>query len=241
MSSIKVNLVLLLGSLFSFAPVSVAQDSYTIKREEMVKQQLRDRGINDFATLTAMLNVPRHEFVPDDIKPYAYNDNALPIGHDQTISQPFIVAFMTQSLRLKRSDRVLEIGTGSGYQAAVLAKIVDTVYTIEIVDALAQEAKNKLQELGYSKVMVRSGDGYLGWPEAAPFDAIMVTAGAERVPQPLVDQLKEGGRIIIPIGPHHAVRQLKLLTKKKHKIITKDLMPVRFVPFTRIQDQEPDP
>ncbi|NAY90929.1 protein-L-isoaspartate(D-aspartate) O-methyltransferase [Muricauda sp. JGD-17] len=209
------------------------QVSYLEQRKVMVKSQIQARGINHPATLSAMLNVPRHEFVPKDQKVFAYSDRPLPIGQGQTISQPYIVAFMTQTLRLKRSHRVLEIGTGSGYQAAVLSKIADSVYTIEIVEELALSSKNLLQKLGYKNVVVRWGDGYNGWPEKAPFDAIMVTAGAESIPQPLLDQLKLGGRMIIPVGPHNAIRQLILVEKKKNKIIKKNVMPVRFVPFTR--------
>lgn len=211
----------------------VAQDEYTELRRAMVQWQLQERGLSDSATLSALLNVSRHEFVPEDQKPYAYSDRPLPIGQGQTISQPYIVAFMTQALQLKPGYRVLEIGTGSGYQAAVLAKIVDSVYTIEIVDELAKSAKKRLQRLGYDRVVVRSGDGYHGWPERAPFDAIMVTAGADSIPEPLVDQLRVGGRMIIPIGPHQGIRQLVLITKRKNKIVKRNLMAVRFVPFTR--------
>ncbi len=209
-----------------------AQD-YTAKRELMVKTQLQARGIKDPATLKAMANVPRHQFVPENIREYAYRDGALPIGNSQTISQPYIVAFMTESLQLKSGDRVLEIGTGSGYQAAILAKIVDSVYTIEIIKDLATTAKDRLKKLGYSNVVVKWGDGYHGWPTKAPFDAIMVTAGADSIPQPLLDQLKVGGKMIIPVGPYNSVRQLVLAHKKKNKITTQNLMAVRFVPFTR--------
>lgn len=232
----KLPFFLIIVNFIGTSFLASGQDTYTTKRQQMVKIQIQDRGIADFATLTAMLNVPRHEFVPEAIKEEAYTDQALSIGHGQTISQPYIVAFMTQTLKLNSKDRVLEIGTGSGYQAAVLAKIVDSVYTIEIVDALAQEAKAKLQGMGYNNVAVRSGDGYHGWPEKAPFDAIMVTAGAESLPQPLVDQLKEGGRMVIPIGLAKSVRQLLLVRKEKGKVITKELMAVRFVPFTRNPD-----
>lgn len=214
-----------------------AQDNYADQRKTMVEQQVRARGVEHYTTLAAMLNVPRHEFVPDEMKPFAYSDRPLPIGQGQTISQPFIVAFMTQALKPKSTDKVLEIGTGSGYQAAVLAKIVDSVYTIEIVEDLARAATDKLQQMNYSNVIVKSGDGYHGWPEKAPFDAIMVTAGADSIPQPLVEQLKVGGRMIIPLGPHHGVRQLVLLTKKKNKVVRKDLMAVRFVPFTRSKNE----
>ncbi|WP_417936024.1 protein-L-isoaspartate(D-aspartate) O-methyltransferase [Flagellimonas algicola] len=211
----------------------LAQSNYTAQRKRMVDNQIKARGIDNVTTLYALLNVPRHLFVPEDLKPLAYNDNPLPIGNGQTISQPYIVAYMTQALRLKKDDRVLEIGTGSGYQAAVLAKIVDSVYTIEIVEELAMSAKERLRNLNYSNVVVRRGDGYNGWPDKAPFDAIMVTAGAEYIPQPLIDQLKVGGRMIIPVGPHNQVRQLVLITKKKNKVVKRNVMAVRFVPFTR--------
>ncbi|TAI48838.1 protein-L-isoaspartate(D-aspartate) O-methyltransferase [Flagellimonas allohymeniacidonis] len=218
---------------FLMASLAMGQADYALQRSQMVKTQIQARGITHQATLSAMLNVPRHEFVPEDKQVFAYSDGPLPIGNGQTISQPYIVGYMTQALRLKASHRVLEIGTGSGYQAAVLSKIADSVYTIEIVKELAITAKKRLKLLGYDNAIVRQGDGYHGWPEKAPFDAIMVTAGAEAIPQPLLDQLKVGGRMIIPVGPHNAVRQLVLVTKKKDKIIKKNVMPVRFVPFTR--------
>ena len=203
----------------------------------MVETQIKERGIDNLAMLYALLNVPRHLFVPEDLKAFAYNDNPLPIGNGQTISQPYIVAYMTQALRLKNDDRILEIGTGSGYQAAVLSKIVDTVYTIEIIEDLAKAAEKRLVNLGYTNVVVRRGDGYNGWPNKAPFDAIMVTAGAESIPQPLIDQLKVGGRMIIPVGPHNQVRQLVLVTKRKNKVIKRNVMAVRFVPFTRDNEE----
>ncbi len=210
-----------------------AQDLYLKKRKEMVNTQLQGRGISNPATLYAMLNVPRHQFVPQDLVEHAYSDGPLPIGYGQTISQPYIVAFMTETLNLRSSDRVLEIGTGSGYQAAVLGKIVDSVYSIEIVEELAFSAKNRLQSIGYDNVMVKWGDGYHGWPQKAPFDAIMVTAGADSVPQPLLNQLKIGGRMIIPVRTKDHITQLVKVTKKKDKIVTRNLIPVRFVPFTR--------
>ncbi len=209
------------------------QDDYAAKRKKMVRSQLKARDINDPATLKAMTDVRRHLFVPENLKDRAYSDRALPIGDGQTISQPYIVAFMTQALRLNSNEKVLEIGTGSGYQAAVLAKIVDSVYTIEIVKNLAISAKDRLQKLGYHNITVKWGDGYNGWSSKAPFDAIMVTAGADSIPQPLIDQLKVGGRMIIPVGPQHAVSHLVLVKKKKNKIVTKKLLPVSFVPFTR--------
>ena len=230
------RIVLLLASaILMCINTATGQKDYIFHREQMVKWQLQARDITDLATLSAMLNVPRHEFVPESIKVRAYTDGPLPIGNGQTISQPYIVAFMTQALRLKSAQRVLEIGTGSGYQAAVLAKIVDSVYTIEIVEDLAKASKKRLKGLGYDNVVVKWGDGYHGLPTKAPFDAIMVTAGADSIPQPLIDQLKVGGRMIIPVGPQHGIRQLVLVTKKRNKIFQKNLMPVRFVPFTRVK------
>ncbi|MGX1930116.1 protein-L-isoaspartate(D-aspartate) O-methyltransferase [Flagellimonas sp. 2504JD4-2] len=225
-------IIITLCVLFA-ATASFGQTDFTTERMQMVDTQIKARGVYDFGTLYAMLNVPRHEFVPENIQQFAYYDRALPIGKGQTISQPYIVAFMTQSLKLKSNYKVLEIGTGSGYQAAVLSKVVDAVFTIEIVEDLALSAEKRLKRLGYTNVKVKRGDGYNGWPKEAPFDAIMVTAGAEYIPQPLVDQLKVGGRMIIPVGPHNGVRQLVLIHKKKNKIVKKDLMAVRFVPFTR--------
>ena len=226
-------LIWLIASFILCYSSAAAQEETRELRKIMVKEQIIARGIVNQPTLHAMLNVPRHEFVPEDQKPYAYFDQPLPIGNGQTISQPYIVAFMTEALKLKKDDRVLEIGTGSGYQAAILAKIVDTVYTMEIVEPLAMAAKKRLTALDYSNIVVKAGDGYHGWQQKAPFDAIMVTAGADRIPQPLVDQLKLGGRLIIPVGPHNGIRQLVLLTKKRKGIVKKNLMEVRFVPFTR--------
>lgn len=210
-----------------------AQEDYYSLRQAMVKSQLKARDIYDQATLDAMLKVPRHAFVPDHVKPYAYSDGPLSIGEGQTISQPYIVAIMTQALQLKRDSRVLEVGTGSGYQAAVLGEIVDSVFTIEIVRPLGLRARMILEKQGYSNVVVKIGDGYHGWQEKSPFDAIMVTAGAESVPQPLLEQLKDGGRMIIPVGPHEGIRQLVLIEKKGEKFKRSNLMAVRFVPFTR--------
>ena len=210
-----------------------SQLSYRQLREKMVAEQLQGRDIYKASVLEAMGEVPRHVFVPEDYRPYAYRDQALPIGEGQTISQPYIVAYMTQALRLRPEDRVLEIGTGSGYQAAVLSLLSRQVYSIEIVEPLALAARERLKNLGYENIAVHVGDGYNGWPSQAPFDAIMVTAGAEQLPQPLMDQLAEDGRMIIPIGPHGGVRQLTLITKKKGKYKFEKLMPVRFVPFIR--------
>lgn len=214
-----------------------SQVDYRELREAMVNSQLRARDIYQKSTLDAMLKVPRHAFVPDDMKPHAYRDGPLPIGEGQTISQPYIVAFMTQALRLKKTDRVLEVGTGSGYQAAVLGELVDSVFTIEIVKPLGVKARQRLKRLGYLNVVVRIGDGYHGWEEKAPFNAIMVTAGAESIPEPLVEQLAEGGKMIIPVGPHRGIRQLVLLNKKNGNIKRRNLMAVRFVPFTREKER----
>src|SRR5947207_741920 len=182
------------------------------ERQRMVQEQLMPRGIHERRVLAAMAKVPREEFVPPESRAASYEDGPLPIGYDQTISQPYIVAFMTEQLRLKPSDRVLEIGTGSGYQTAILAELVPEVYTIEIVEPLAKNAEATLQRLGYKDVHVKAGDGYKGWPEAAPFDAIIVTCAPGRVPQPLTDQLKDGGRMIIPVGERFA-QELYLLDK----------------------------
>ena len=200
----------------------------------MVERQLNPRGIKDERVLAAMAKVPREEFIPADERSDAYEDGPLPIGYDQTISQPYIVAFMTEQLRPKPSDRVLEIGTGSGYQAAILAELVANVYTIEIVEALAKTAEATLQRLGYKNVHLMVGDGYRGWPEEAPFDAIIVTCAPGKVPQPLVDQLKDDGRMVIPVGERFA-QQLYLLEKKNGQLKESATLPVRFVPMTREQ------
>ena len=210
------------------------QPDFPQLRQRMVREQLQSRDIVEGSVLRALRKVPRHLFVPEKYRAEAYSDTPLPIGEGQTISQPYMVAFMTQALRLKGSDKVLEIGTGSGYQAAVLAELVDSVYTIEIVEPLGEAAAKRMQALGYENIQVRIWDGYHCWPRQAPFDAIIVTAGAEALPQPLVDQLAEGGRMVIPVGPHQGVRDLVLLRKKRNgKLVRESLMPVRFVPFTR--------
>lgn len=203
----------------------------------MVDRQLRSRGIDDPRTLRAMAKVPREKFVPNELRSSAYEDRPLPIGYGQTISQPFIVGFMTQQLQPKPTDRVLEIGTGSGYQAAVLGELVAEVYTIEIVRPLAEHAEILLRELGYKNVHVKAGDGYKGWPEHAPFDAIIVTAAPVHVPQPLVEQLKEGGRMIIPVGNSSAQR-LYLLEKRGGQVKQTADIPVKFVPLTRDPDEK---
>ena len=206
--------------------------NFAAQRQRMVEQQLKPRGIKDERVLAAMAKVLREEFVPMDARSDAYEDGPLPIGYDQTISQPYIVAFMTEQLRLKPSDHVLEIGSGSGYQAAILAELVAGVYTIEIVEPLAKSAEATLQRLGYRNVHVKMGDGYKGWPEEAPFDAIIVTCAPEKVPQPLVDQLKDGGRMVIPVGEQFA-QQLYLLEKKSGQLKESATLPVGFVPMQR--------
>ena len=211
----------------------IGQNEYQLQRTKMVEDQLIPRGIDDAATLAAMRKVPRHKFVPEDQMPYAYVDGPLAIGEGQTISQPFIVAYMTQCLNLKKDSKVLEIGTGSGYQAAILAEITDKVYSVEIVAKLGAKARDILKDLGYTNINLKIGDGYNGWEEYAPFDAIIVTAGAEEIPKPLVEQLAIGGRMIIPVGPHKGTRQLIQIDKTKSRIKKKNLLPVRFVPLTR--------
>jgi protein-L-isoaspartate(D-aspartate) O-methyltransferase len=208
-------------------------DLYKTERENMVKSQIQNRGITNPAILDAMRKVPRHLLVPENQQANAYLDRPLPIGDGQTISQPYIVAHMTDVIKPKKGMKVLEIGTGSGYQAAVLAEIVDQVFTIEIVEGLGKRAKADLEKLGYDNVFVKIGDGYQGWPTEAPFDAILVTAAAEEIPQPLIDQLKEGGRMVIPVGKQGAVQELMLIERIKGKIKTTNLGAVRFVPFTR--------
>jgi protein-L-isoaspartate(D-aspartate) O-methyltransferase len=200
------------------------------RRDQMVRQQLQARDITDTRVLAAMREVPRHEFVPQDLAESAYEDNALPLKLGQTISQPYIVAYMTQVLELQGTERVLEIGTGSGYQAAVLAKIVPEVYTIEILPELMEQAAAVLSRLGFRNIHFRVGDGYLGWPEQAPFDRIIVTAAPNRIPPPLIDQLKVGGRLVIPVG---SIDQNLIVVEKKDSGITnRTTIPVRFVPMT---------
>jgi len=212
---------------------SVAQeDRYAEPRREMVERQLRARGIGNPQVLAAMGRVPRHEFVPAPLRGSAYGDFPLPIGHGQTISQPYIVAFMTEALRPAPTDRVLEIGTGSGYQAAVLAELVAKVYTIEIVAPLGERAREDLARLKYENVHVRIGDGYEGWPAHAPFDAIIVTCSPEHVPAPLVQQLRDGGRMIIPVGDARGGQELYLLEKRGSEVVRRAVLPVRFVPMT---------
>jgi protein-L-isoaspartate(D-aspartate) O-methyltransferase len=203
---------------------------FAAQRQQMVQRQLVARGISEQRVLDAMAKVPREEFVSPESRVASYEDGPLPIGYGQTISQPYIVAFMTEQLRPKTSDRVLEVGTGSGYQAAILAELVSEVYSIEIVEPLAKSAEATLQRLGYKNVHVKFGDGYKGWPETGPFDAIIVTCAPDKVPQPLVDQLKDGGRMVIPVGERFA-QQLYLLEKKDGQLKQSATLPVRFVPM----------
>jgi len=207
------------------------------ERQRMVQQQLKGRGIKDERVLAAMGKVPREAFVPPESRAASYEDGPLPIGYDQTISQPYIVAFMTEQLRLKPSDRVLEIGTGSGYQAAILAELVSEIYSVEIVEPLARAAEVTLKRLGYKNVHVKIGDGYKGWPEAAPFDAIIVTCAPDKVPQPLTDQLKDGGRMVIPVGGRFA-QELYLLEKKNGQLRESVTLAVRFVPMLREAEKQ---
>jgi protein-L-isoaspartate(D-aspartate) O-methyltransferase len=212
--------------------VRAAQDAAELarRRERMVEETIASRGVRDPRILAAMRKVERHLFVPPEMVAQAYEDHPLPIGHGQTISQPYIVAFMTEALGLTGGESVLEVGTGSGYQAAVLAEIAAHVRTIEIVAPLAEEAAALLKRLGYANVEVRAGDGYQGWPEAAPFDAIIVTAAAPRVPEPLKQQLKDGGRLILPVGDEW--QELVVVTRRGDRFEEKRVLPVRFVPMT---------
>ncbi len=207
------------------------------ERQRMVQEQLMSRGVRDERVLAAMNKVPREEFVPQDSRAASYTDQPLPIGYGQTISQPYIVAFMTEQLRPKPSDRVLEVGTGSGYQAAILAELVAEVYSVEIVEPLAKNAEATLQRLGCKNVHVKIGDGYKGWPETAPFDAIIVTCAPDKVPQPLIDQLRDGGRMVIPVGDRFA-QELYLLEKKNGQLKQSATLPVRFVPMIREAGKE---
>jgi len=202
----------------------------------MVKEQIIKRGIKDKRVIEAMRKVRRHEFVPEEYRHLAYSDQPLPIGYEQTISQPYIVALMTELLNLKGNEKVLEIGTGSGYQAAILAELTKEVYTIEILEPLAISAKNRLKKLGYENVKVRCGDGYKGWPEHAPFDGIIVTCAPEHIPDPLVEQLKVGGRMVIPVGKY--LQELVLITKTEHGIEKRSVAPVAFVPMRGEAEQQ---
>ena len=226
---------LLLLSFLILGQVAAArgEDQYAQERQRMVAQQLQARDITDPRVLAAMEKVPRHRFVPDHLAPLAYNDHPLPIGSDQTISQPYIVALMTQWAEVKPGDKVLEVGTGSGYQAAVLAEITDRVFSIELKPELAAAAAKRLQALGYGRIQVRTGDGYQGWPAEAPFDAFLVTATAPQVPPALKEQLAEGGLLVIPVGYSGSVQHLLRLRKVKGELQEEDRLPVRFVPLVK--------
>mgnify|MGYP005851533373 CR=1 FL=1 len=211
-------------------------DPYLEARLNMVATQMRGRDISDEQVLAVMEKVPRHEFVPSDMLSQAYNDYPLPIGYGQTISQPYIVALMTELLKLKPHDRVLEIGTGSGYQAAVLAELTDQVYTVEIIPELAERARATLDRLGYTRVVSKQADGYYGWPEHAPYDAIIVTCAPDHVPQPLLDQLADGGRMVIPVGPPGGYQSLWVITRQGDEFHNFNWGGVIFVPLTRAEE-----
>jgi len=230
MRSVAQGLILVAVAATGCGQTAPPVSEFAAQRQRMVERQLKARDIKDERVLAAMGKVPREAFVPPESRDASYEDGPLPIGYDQTISQPYIVAFMTEQLRLKRSDRVLEIGTGSGYQAAILAELVSEIYSVEIVKPLARAAEATLQRLGYKNVHVKIGDGYKGWPEAAPFDAIIVTCAPDKVPQPLTDQLKDGGRMVIPVGERFA-QELYLLEKKNGQLKESVTLPVRFVPM----------
>ncbi len=224
--------------LYLFIPQGCSGQTHQIsdwqsQREALVKIFIEGKGVSDPKVLEAMYIVERHLFVPENVRMHSYRDQPLPIGDGQTISQPSLVAYMTELLELKQSDKVLEIGTGSGYQAAILGELVDSVFTIEIIETLGQRSKKLLADLDYDNVHVMIGDGYQGWPEYAPFDAIIVTCAPSDIPQPLQDQLAEGGRMVIPVGRQNTIQQLILLRKTDGKIKRESVLPVRFVPMLR--------
>ena len=243
--------VLTLVLLSLGASLASSQDSFTVQRaalieeiERVVRQTRSATGRSALAeaVMAAMAKVPRHEFVPETVRQFSYDNRPLPIGDGQTISQPYIVALMTDLAEVGPESVVLEIGTGSGYQAAVLAEIVEHVYTIEIVEPLGLRAASTLDRSGYDNVTVRVGDGYQGWPEFAPFDAILVTAAPERIPQPLIDQLAVGGKLVVPVGEQNRTQSLQVLDKAPDgSTLVSDILPVVFVPFTRSENQEPAP
>jgi len=225
--------ILVMMLLFSCAGNSDSEakdDRWAQQRSDMVEMQIAGRGVKDENVLKAMQTVPRHLFVPEKYRAESYRDGPLPIGDGQTISQPYIVAVMTELLGVDSNSKVLEVGTGSGYQAAVLAEIVDSVYTIEIIESLAERAGRIIDSLGYGNVEVRAGDGYQGWPEAAPYDAVIITAAAPRIPEPLIEQLKPEGRMVIPVGDYS--QDLMVVTKADTGMVKKSVIPVRFVPMT---------
>jgi protein-L-isoaspartate(D-aspartate) O-methyltransferase len=218
------------------AVISTPADAYAASRRQMVENQILSRGVSNKTVLAAMTNVPRHAFVPSSYQPQAYEDHPLPIGHGQTISQPYIVAVMTELVDLQPGERILEIGTGSGYQAAILAEITDEVYTIEIIPELAARAIQTFEQLGYDQIVAKQGDGYWGWEEYGPFDAILVTAAPDHVPQPLVQQLADGGKMVIPIGPPGGYQSLWLFERQGDQVIRHNWGGVSFVPFTRSEE-----
>ena len=225
--------IIIFSTLFLILNCVPQEDQYSSTRDEMVTEQIENRGITNQPTLNAMRKVPRHKFVTNHLIENAYDDRPLPIGYGQTISQPYIVAFMTEVIDPKPGQKVLEIGTGSGYQAAVLAEIVDSVFTIEIITELYSSSQKRVNDLGYQNILCKNADGYYGWEKYAPFDAIVVTAAAEYIPPPLLKQLKDEGKMIIPVGSPFLNQTLILVEKKGEKITTTSLLPVRFVPFTR--------
>lgn len=227
--------IVLFICLFSFiftASGFAEEEKYTKRRDHLVKYYIEDEGVRDSEVLRAMYTVPRHEFVPDTLREHAYEDRPLPIGMGQTISQPYIVAYMTELLKVDNNSKILEIGTGSGYQAAVLAEIVKDVYTIEIFPELGEKAKERFTRLQYDNVSSKIGDGYYGWEEFAPFDGIIVTCAADHIPPPLIQQLKPGGRMVIPVGGVFQIQILMLVTKDAEGNVTnRNMLPVRFVPL----------
>ena len=226
-----------LAVLFFIISVPVrCEPKFESLRQRMVKEQIEFRGINDPEVLRAMKKVERHKFVPPNYQIFAYQDRPLPLGHGQTISQPYIVALMTTLLKLEKTDKVLEIGTGSGYQAAILAEICDSVYTIEIIEELGNQAEDRLAKLGYDNVKVKIGDGFKGWRKHSPYDAIIATCAPSNVPPPLKQQLAEKGRLVIPVGDRS--QELKLFTKKSGKITEESIIPVRFVPMKNNTDKK---
>jgi protein-L-isoaspartate(D-aspartate) O-methyltransferase len=230
----RVGLLAFLSSAAVSSAIAMDDSNYAAEREAMVRDQIEARGIRDARVRATMRKVPRHRFVPEDLRARAYSDGPLPIGRGQTISQPYIVALMTELVRPKPTDRALEIGTGSGYQAAVLAQLVQHVYTIELEESLARQAEAVLRDQKYDNITVRAGDGYAGWQEHAPFDVIVVTAAPDHVPQPLIDQLKPGGRLVVPVGPTFSVQQLQLIEKDAAgKVKTSNVSGVMFVPLRR--------
>jgi protein-L-isoaspartate(D-aspartate) O-methyltransferase len=212
--------------------VARPEDPWARARARMVDEQIAARGVDDPRVLDAMRKVPRHELVPEEVRDASYEDHPVPIGYDQTISQPYIVAVMTEAAEVAPGERVLEVGTGSGYQAAVLAELGADVYSIEIVEPLGKRTAGDLERLGYGRIHLRIGDGYRGWPEASPFDAVIVTAAPPEVPRPLIEQLAVGGRLVIPVGEDGAVQELRVITRTEDGATSETLFEVRFVPMT---------